>query len=66
MKILSGAPHFNEEVAVASEAVGDAWLVLAQPIVVRDADVIDLKHNSLLTSAITSIIFIENYALLIF
>ena len=57
MKILSGASHFNKEVAVSSEAVGDAWLILAQPIVIRDADVIDLKYNFLLTSAKTSTIF---------
>ncbi len=44
MKILSGTSHFNEEVTVASEAVGDTWLVLAQPIVVRDADIVDLGN----------------------
>ncbi len=44
MKILSGTSHFNEEVTVASETVGDTWLVLAQPIVVRDADIVDLGN----------------------
>ena len=35
----------NEEVADSSEAVGDARLLLSKPVVVRDADVVDLLQE---------------------
>lgn len=34
--------HLDEEVADASQAVGDAGFGLAQPIVVRDADIVNV------------------------
>ena len=45
MKILGSALDLNKEVAVAPQAVGDAGLVLAQPVVVRNADVINLERK---------------------
>ena len=43
VQVLGGALDLNEEVADAPQAVGQAGLVLAQPVVVRDADVVDLR-----------------------
>lgn len=42
MKVLRGTLDVNEEVAVAPEPVGDARLVLAEPVVVRNANKVDL------------------------
>ena len=42
MEVLRGTLDVNEEVAVAPETVGDARLVLAEPVVVRNANKVDL------------------------
>jgi hypothetical protein len=47
VKILGGTLDLNKEVAVAPQAVGDARLVLAQPVVVRNADVVNLEKRML-------------------
>jgi hypothetical protein len=44
---LGGALDLDKEVAVAPQAVGDAGLVLAQPVVVRNADIINLQNRIL-------------------
>lgn len=35
-------PHLHEEVADSSQSVGDAGFGLAKPIVVRDADIVNV------------------------
>jgi len=47
VKILGSALDLDKEVAVAPQAVGDAGLVLAQPVVVRNADVVNLEKRML-------------------
>ncbi len=47
MQILGGTSDLDKEVAVAPQAVGDAGLVLAQPVVVRNADVVNLEKRML-------------------
>jgi hypothetical protein len=42
---LGSALDLNKEVAVPPKAVGDAGLVLAQPVVVRNADVVNLERE---------------------
>ncbi len=42
---MGSALDLNKEVAVAPQAVGDAGLVLAQPVVVRNADVVNLERK---------------------
>lgn len=41
--------HLNEEITDSSQAVGDAGFVLAQPVVVRDADVVHVFKESVLS-----------------
>lgn len=41
--------HLNVEVADSSEPVGDAGLGLAQPVVVRDADVVHVFQEGVFT-----------------
>jgi hypothetical protein len=43
VQVLAGALDLEEEVADAAQAVRDARLVLAQPVVVGDAHVVHLK-----------------------
>lgn len=45
MQILVGALNFNEEITNTPEAVCDAWLLFAQPIVIRDADIINISQE---------------------
>jgi hypothetical protein len=45
VQILGCASDLNKEVAVAPKAIGDAGLVLAQPVVVRNADVVNLEKD---------------------
>jgi hypothetical protein len=47
VQILGGTSDLDKEVAVAPQAVGDAGLVLAQPVVVRNADVVNLEKRML-------------------
>jgi hypothetical protein len=47
VQILGGTSDLYKEVAVAPQAVGDAGLVLAQPVVVRNADVVNLEKRML-------------------
>lgn len=42
--------HLNEEVADSSQAVGDAGFGLAQPIVVRDADIVHIFEEGVFSS----------------
>merc|ERR1719220_2070811 len=45
VKVLRGAFDLQEEVAHSPQAVSEAGLVLAQPVVVRDANIVDLLHE---------------------
>lgn len=41
--------HLKEEITDSSQAVGDAGFALAQPVVVRDADVVHVFKESVLS-----------------
>lgn len=48
VKVLGGAADLDVEVADAPEAVGDAGLALAQPVVVGDADKVNVVEELVL------------------
>jgi hypothetical protein len=43
VQVLAGALDLDEEVAVAAKAVRDARLLLAQPVIVGNADEVHLE-----------------------
>jgi len=43
MQVHLASLHFHEEVAVASQPVGDAGLLLAEPVVVGNANKVNVR-----------------------
>lgn len=40
VQVLRRTLDFNEEIADTAKSIGDAWFRLAQPIIVRDANIV--------------------------
>ena len=66
MQILRSTLNFHEEVAIASEAIGDARLALAQPVVVRNANIIHLQKGRVKTysSVLRSTSTVDDYSII--